>query len=327
MEGIELRRLWWALAMQWGCGASCIQAHTSGSTGKPKEILLPREAVRLSAMRTNAYFGINADSRLHSCVSPEFIGGKMMMIRALEAGCAMTYEPPSNRPILSPCGVIDLLAVVPSMMHHILLRRREGTLPDIRAILVGGSAIPAGLRRDIAASGLDAYETYGMTETCSHIALRRIEADEKPFTPLPGISVAADARGCLVIEVPGIDRPVLTNDIAEFSDGGFRILGRADSVIVTGGRKVYPEDVERRMADLIPGTFVVAGHKSELWGEEITLWIDADCAPEEFTPADSLAALVRSRLAPWETPKRYYRGRIPLTPSGKVVRRSLPFPD
>ncbi len=327
MESIELRHRWWGVAMQWGCGCSFLEAHTSGSTGSPKEILLPREAVRLSALRTNNFFSITSSSLLHSCISPEFIGGKMMMIRALESGAKLTYEVPSNRPTLLAEVTIDLLSVVPSMMHSLLARKRDGSLPNVRNILIGGSSIPANLKHEIAESGLTAYESYGMTETCSHIALRKIELSEKPFKALDGINITTDSRNCLVITIPGIDNPIVTNDIVELTSDGFRILGRADNVIVTGGRKVYPEAIEHKIGELTDEVFIIAGRKSEFWGEEVIVWFESDCVPEEIIPSEDFISELRSRLAPWEMPKRFYRGSLPLTSSGKPKRNALPFPD
>lgn len=273
----EERRRVWDVALSFGLNESSLRAQSSGSTGKPKTIFLPHKLVESSALRTNRFFGIDASSRLHSCVSAKFIGGKMMVVRALLSSAIFTWEIPSNRPIL-PGNRISLLAVVPSMMWHIVERFHENSLPAIDNIIVGGASIPSRLREEIAHTSLNVWETYGMTETASHIALRRIEAIEKPFAPLPGISVDTDSRGCLKIYLDDEDemtRPLVTNDLAEIdSHGNFRILGRADNVIITGGLKVAPEEVERKIEHLIPTEFIITGIKSDKWGEQLIIRLE-----------------------------------------------------
>ena len=148
------RSIVWDVAFQWAT-SDMLYAHTSGSTGSPKHIRLPMETVKKSAWRTIRFFGLNENSHLHSCVSARFIGGKMMVVRAMELGCRFSFEIPSNRPRLADAGRLDLLAVVPSMMWDIAARHKSGTSPEIRNIIVGGAPIPDSLRKTIAESGLN----------------------------------------------------------------------------------------------------------------------------------------------------------------------------
>ncbi len=316
---------------EWNSGGGSIEAFTSGSTGTPKRILLDKEFVRGSARRTISFFGIEKDWHLHSCVAPDFIGGKMMAVRALETGCRLTWEPPSNRPLsmLPQNDTVDLLAVVPSQMLHILEHLDQ--LPEIRNIIVGGSAINPALRERIAHSGLAAYESYGMTETASHIALRRIGSDDEWFSPLEGIRVMTDDRGCLAIEFESGER-IVTNDLADTEDGRFRIMGRYDHVIVTGGRKVNPFEVEKKISDLIGSPFVISGVDDEKWGKRVILRIERtehsvmDIGSEETRNDDedfirSLSERMRERLEPWEMPKEIViSDRLERTPNGKIRR-------
>lgn len=306
---------------EWRSDSDHITAHTSGSTGKPKTITLDKEFVRRSALRTNSFFRITSASRLHSCVAPDFIGGKMMAVRALEAGCHLTWETPSNRPLadVGAAGSIDLLAVVPSQTLHILDNMEK--LPEIRAMLVGGSAIDPSLRRRIAGSGINAYESYGMTETASHIALRRIEAEEGWFETIGGIMVATDTRGCLEIWFPSGDRFV-TNDLA-VTDGNsrFRICGRYDHIIITGGKKVNPFEVERKIAGMIDAPFVVTSEPDVKWGRRIVLRIEraAGSTPDELP--ELLSKGLRDALLPWEMPKDIeIVDKLERTTNGKLKR-------
>lgn len=303
---------------EWRSGSDVITAYTSGSTGTPKTIELDKEFVRLSGERTNSFFHIGKGSRLHSCVAADFIGGKMMAVRAEIAGGCLTWETPSNRPLqgIGKEERIDLLAVVPSQMIHILEHLED--MPKIGAILVGGSAINPVLRGRIAASGLNAYETYGMTEASSHIALRKIGENDEWFDTLPGISVGLDSRGCLVIDFPGGER-IVTNDLATLeSSTRFRIDGRYDHVIITGGKKVNPESVERKIAGLINGTYVVTSEPDEKWGSRVVLKIEGESGTGE---TDELLKGMKNVLDAWEVPKRIiYVERLERTPNGKIKR-------
>ncbi len=313
---------------EWRDEAGAIVAHTSGSTGTPKEIRLTKGMLRASAIRTNNFFSIDGGSRLHSCVSPDFIGGKMMAVRAELSGARLTWEKPTNHPLTEESRTsqpIDLLAVVPSQMISIL--DRIDSLPSINAIIIGGSSIHPDLRKRIAASGLNCYETYGMTETASHIALRKVTTKENLFEPLPGIAVSLDSRGCLVITLPVSENPgsplttVKTNDMAEiFEDRGkrFRILGRFDNVIITGGKKVNPEELEQRINRLIGKECLVTSEPDEKWGERLILTIETE-APVDIP---TVKALLKQNLATYEVPKSITTlPTLPRTPNGKLLRQ------
>lgn len=303
---------WDELRAEWESSGLWLRCHTSGSTGAPKEIMLPKEQVRASARRTLHFFRLDAGSRFHSCLSPDYIGGKMMLIRAMESGGRFTWEKPSNRPLLAGDGAIDLLCVVPSQMEHIL--DSIGSLPVIGDILIGGSPIPSALRERIAASPLRCWETYGMTETASHVAIRRVADDDVPFTPLPGIKVTAN-EGCLAIDIAGWKR-FETNDIVEMTpDGGFSVLGRKDNVIITGGLKVHPEDVERRLHPFLGSEIMVTGQEDAKWGSKVVLIVESCTLTDE-----DILKICRRELHKHEVPKEISRRPIPRTPNGKLKR-------
>lgn len=308
----------------WKQGEPFLHAHTSGSTGRPKDILIPRRVVTDSARRTNTFFGITGKSRLHSCVSAEFIGGKMVIIRALEAGCRYTSETPSNRPLASIAHEehLSLLSVVPSMMWHILQMKEKQLLPEIDNILIGGSPIRPTLKKAIVQSGLRCYESYGMTETASHIAVRYVTTEDELFSAFPGIGISLDRRGCLVIKLDGTDE-IVTNDIAEISDNNrFRIIGRADNVIISGGKKIFPEDVERRISHLIRSPFLVTSRPNDKWGQETVLLIESEEMPEQSVAG--LLSAMRELLPAHELPHAVlFTSALPRTPNGKVLRKPL----
>lgn len=302
---------------EWKSEVPYIEARTSGSTGEPKIIRLSKDFVKESALRTNRFFSVSSRSRLHSCVSADFIGGKMMAVRSELAGCRFSHETPSNRPLGSFCAAdrLDLVAVVPSQLIHILDNIRE--MPSIGAMIIGGSAIDVRLRARVEKSGLNAYETYGMTETSSHIALRKVREKEDWFETLDGIKVESDSRGCLVIRFCGGEK-VVTNDLAQISgDRMFKITGRWDHVIITGGKKVNPYDVERKISMLVNAPYMITSRADLKWGRMVVLLIEGS---EESEKLELLSAL-KAVLDPWEVPKVIEWVRhLPRTANGKLKR-------
>lgn len=315
---------------EWKDEMDYVVCHTSGSTGKPKEIRLSKDFMRESARRTNEFFGIISSSRLHTCLDFRYIASKMMVVRADEAKCRLTSETPSNRPLgdIAKDDIIDLLSVVPSQMDWIL----DSVSPwkGIRNILVGGSAIPAMIRRRIAISGYDVWETYGMTETASHIALRRVGEDEsEPFETLHGISVSVNNKGCLVISLPG-NKKIVTNDLAEvISASQFKILGRADNCINSGGIKIIPEDLERQLGPFIAFDYCISSVPDKKWGEKLVVAVDIE---ELEIDEDYLKKAVGVRLNQYKkqlnlgakAPKDVVVVKgFPKTSNGKIDRKSL----
>jgi O-succinylbenzoic acid--CoA ligase len=304
------------LSNEWKSESTYIKAYTSGSTGKPKEIRLDKSFVTQSALRTISFFNLTQQSHLHSCISPDFIGGKMMMIRANIAGCKFTYETPSNRPVItSEDGSLpDLVALVPSQMIHVVANASKW---EKVTFIIGGSPIPADLRKAIASAKLVAYETYGMTETASHIAIRRVEYNEQPFITLPGIKVFLDSRGCLNINIDN-KTSIITNDIATiFNNNSFSIKGRIDNVIISGGKKISPEDIEHKIeSSIINRKFMITSRPDPKWGEAVILLIEG-----EPTDISTLTETLRKLLNPWEMPKQIeFTKTIPTTASGKILR-------
>ena len=252
-----------------------IKVHTSGSTGVPKEINLKKEILVKSAKRTIKHFGINKHSRLHSSVSFEYIGGKMMIVRSLVSGCQLTFSEPSQRP-QPPEGKnkVDLISIVPAQMPYILEHLDDYKI--VKNFLLGGSAIDSRLWNRIVESGITAWESYGMTETASHIALRRItgSASSRPrFVPLPGIKISMDFDDRLHI-YDGANF-FTTNDVGKvYKDGSFEVLGRKDDIIISGGIKMNPLVIEDKLNPYLEEeleTFFITSLPDEQWTSRIIL--------------------------------------------------------
>ncbi len=306
-----------------------VKVRTSGSTGKPKCITLKKDFMRDSAMRTVSFFGIDSDSRLYSCISADTIGGKMMMVRSIIANCEFLSEEPSNRPMIKSgdCGRISVVSVVASQMVYITAHADE--FRHVDTFILGGSPVDRRLRSLICDSGLNIYESYGMTESASHIALRKIDSIiPGPFYPLPGISVEIDSRGCLVIDF-GKETSVVTNDMAELTpDGGFFITGRYDSMIITGGKKVNPIEAEGMLSEIIDNPFLITSRPDVKWGSRIVLLIERDQKGDKASEKVSDEEICRRAhiaMPHYMVPKEViFVDHLPTLPNGKYDRKPLP---
>lgn len=296
-----------------------VVAHTSGSTGTPKEIHLLKSDMIASARATCLHFGINTESTLHLPLSTDYIAGKMMVVRALVSGATLIVERPSSSPMATlPSGIetVDLTAVVPSQVPGLLASPH---ISKLSAVIIGGGALTADMEVAVKSSGIGAWATYGMTETCSHVALRNISAGEASFRALPGVAFSTDDRGCLVIECP--DRSfgrLVTNDMVRLeAPDRFVWLGRYDNVINSGGIKLHPEEIERRLEGVVTLPYYIIGRPSARWGEEAVLVVEGATADE---CADILAK-VRGILTGPISPKAVLsKERFIYTSSGKIKR-------
>lgn len=298
-----------------------VEAHTSGSTGVPKVIRLSKADMRRSARASNSFFGIDSCSHLACGLSTDYIAGKMMAVRALEAHCRLSWLPVSNNLSLNALAApIDLLAVVPSQIPSLLEVAAGTTLP--RQVLVGGAPAEASLLEALVGRGVKVWVSYGMTETCSHVALADASRKDRIFKAMPGITFECDDRGCLVVNAPEFGfGTVVTNDLVELlTPETFRWLGRYDNIINSGGLKLVPEQLEARYATVLPvGTvFYVTSRPSRRWGSEAVLVVEGD---------DALAALCFKCLRASGIDHRYLpkdviaRPHMERTASGKLKRR------
>lgn len=300
---------------EWQSDSNYIVAHTSGSTGTPKEIRLPKADMIVSARATNRRFGIDSRSTIAAPLSVDYIAGKMMCVRAIEAGCKLLEMTPSNNVTID--RTIDLLAIVPSQVESIISQPKAAQL--VKNIIIGGAPLSENLATELAAKGFNAYATYGMTETCSHVALARIGDSDRRFTAMPGIEFSTDCRGCLVISAPDYSfKKLTTNDIVElYSPTEFKWIGRHDNVINSGGIKISPEQLEREIARYISKPFYICGVSDDRWGEVPVMVFEGNKADEE-----AIIRLLMSKLDHKRCPKRAYAtGQLPRTSNGKILRK------
>lgn len=305
---------------EWNNPLPYVTAHTSGSTGSPKQIRLLKSDMRASARATIKFFGLNRSSWLYLPLSAGYIAGKMQIVRALEAGCNLSVEPPSNHPTLNigdNNAGISLLPIVPSQIDGVLA---SGMTHRIKSMIIGGAPLSPEAERRVIDSGIPAFATYGMTETCSHVALRRLGDDR--FEALPGFSFSLDGRGCLSISSRTLSfGSLITNDMVELTTNKlFRWLGRYDNVINSGGIKIFPEEIEKQIAKLIGPEirFYITSRHSDQWGEEAVLVTDCPTLPSGLL--NRIRETVGSRIAPKAT---IIVPEIRLTESQKIIRRKF----
>ena len=305
---------------QWNDSNDYIVAHTSGSTGTPKEIKLLKSDMIVSARATCRFFNIDSRSLLVSPLSADYIAGKMMIVRAIVSDASLAMAEPTNRPDLTRFEHIDLLPVVPSQVDAILAD--TSNINRIKHLLVGGGKTDEPLEHRINSSGIDSWASYGMTETCSHVAVRRLGNPDSCYHALPGITVTTDAESCLAIHADSFSWKTLqTNDIVDLIDSkSFRWLGRRDNIINSGGIKIVPELVEQKISRLIDVPFYIVGRPDPKWGEAIVLYLETDKPIDTATLAQTLSTV----LSPYERPKEIrVENRFERTSSNKIKRKII----
>ena len=308
---------------EWFSDSDFVLAQTSGSTGEPKPIELPKSLMRKSAERTIEYFGLKNHDCLLLSLSCRYIAGKMMVVRAIVGQMNLVTVDPSTDFDFLTNERFDFGAMVPNQFFKIL-KTPSGSkkLQNIRNLLVGGSAISSQLETQISRLANRVVSTYGMTETASHIAIRELSGDRRSefYRCLPGISVSLNESDCLKIHLPELENPLQTNDLAELkSETSFKILGRADSVIISGGLKFVPETIEQKLDPLISQRFFISSIPDEKLGQKLVLIIEGK--PFE---TNILEQKLSELLTPYEMPKSIvFQDKFQETASGKIMRKEI----
>ena len=260
----------------WFDSKSFVEVKTSGSTGNPKIIQLQKIHMINSAKATGDYFNLPKNTTALLCMSPNYIAGKMMLVRALTLGWHLDILAPTSNPLKNSDKNYDFSAMVPMQLHNSLQ-----DIHKIKKLIVGGGTVSNELLGKIQQVKTEIFATYGMTETITHIAVKRMNAiasgaKQTQYKTLPNIQISLDHRGCLVIDAPTISaEKVITNDLVELiSSTEFKWLGRIDNVINSGGIKLIPEQIEEKLAAIIENRFFVSGKKEEILGEKLILIIE-----------------------------------------------------
>lgn len=257
--------------LDWFDDKDYIEMRTSGTTGLPKLVRLEKQAMIQSALATGDFFELEPGNKALLCLPVKFIAGKMMLVRSLILGLELDIVAPSTQPLALNTKVYDFVAMVPLQVQNSI----DG-LKNVKKLIVGGAKMDLTLEEKLLPLKTAVYETYGMTETITHIAAKKL--GETVFTVLPHVKIAQDDRGCLVITVPTIsEEPIVTNDLVELiRENQFIFLGRIDNVVNSGGVKLIPEQIEAKLIGKLTNRFFVTGVPDTTLGEKLILVIEGE---------------------------------------------------
>lgn len=310
---------------EWEDPSPYIQVQTSGSTGTPKQLTVRKEQMWQSARITCEYLGLKKGDNALLCMPLQYIAGKMMVVRSLYAGLNLIVRQPSGHPLAGVSEPLRFAAMIPMQVYNTLRNPEERErLCQTDILIIGGGAIDAALENEIRQLPNAVYSTYGMTETLSHIALRRLNGPEASpaYYPFPSVGISLSEEDTLVIKAPLVcDEVLKTNDVARLHpDGSFSILGRKDNIINSGGIKIQTEVVEEALHPVISVKFAITSVPHPKFGEAIVLLIEDK--EKKVEPA-GLQSRIDSVLPKYQRPKYIIEVEmLPLTGSGKIDRKT-----
>ena len=328
---------------EWNNDSDRVLVHTSGSTGKPKPMMVEKKRMLNSARITCDFLGLKPGDSALLCMSLDYIAGKMVVVRSIERHLHLISVPPSGHPLKDVDEEITFAAMVPMQVYNTLqVPEERERLSRIRHLIIGGGAIDAALEQELQSlpGDIAIWSTYGMTETLSHIALRRINGDEASewYQPFDSVRISQTEEGCLVIDAPQVCAETLvTNDIVEIEPYiynkveklRFRIKGRKDNVICSGGIKIQIEEVETLLKPHLKKPFMLAKKKDGKFGEiAVLLTEDEDIKKVEATVRrllsdESEKSSDHKKYKYWIPKEFRYVEHLPLTETGKPKRCCL----
>ena len=304
----------------WRNSSPTLTVYTSGSTGKPKPMVVEKQKMLNSARITCDFLSLQPGDRALLCLPLDYIAGKMMVVRSIERQLQLVCVEPSGHPmgILDNEKPFDLVAMVPLQVYNSLkVEEERRQLMQARNLIIGGGAIDADLERELRTFPNAVWSTYGMTETLSHIALRRLNGKEASrwYTPFSSVGISQTEEGCLIVDAPLVhEGKLVTNDRVEIRGNRFRILGRKDNVVCSGGVKIQMEEVEERLRPHLAAPFMVSRRKDAKFGEVVVLLT-------EDSRLEAVRDVCRRVLPKYWQPKDYrHIARLPMTKTGKPAR-------
>lgn len=303
---------------QWLDEKDYVKVKTSGSTGKPKTVKLRKTHMINSAQATGTFFKLGEKNTALLCLSANYIAGKMMLVRALTMGWNLHVVAPEKDAITQYDNDYDFVAMVPYQVMHSI-----NDLAKVKKLIIGGGPISTELEEKLQQVTTEIFATYGMTETITHVAVRRLNGPARAteFSGLPGVRFTTDDRGCLVINAPHVaEEAVVTNDMVELhSPTRFSWLGRIDNVINSGGVKIFPEQLEKILEAFIDIPFIIASEADEALGERVILILEHDGQKSLTNYSQAF-----EHLPKFERPKKVYTlSKFPYTETSKIKRAEV----
>ena len=311
-----------AFVQEWQNYEPTVWVHTSGSTGTPKPMQVEKERMMASARLTCSFLGLKEGDSALLCMPLQYIAGKMVVVRSLVAGLNLIPVAPSGHPLKDLKEVPTFAAMIPMQVYNTLQVPEERTkLMKIKHLIIGGGAIDEALANDLKSFPNHVWSTYGMTETLSHIALRKLNGQDASdwYTPFNNVRIRLSEEGTLIIHAPNVCAEELTtNDIAEINgEGKFRILGRKDNTINSGGVKIQIEQVEGLLKKHLDIPFQITARKDTKFGEIVVLIYN------KVGNEANIRQVCENTLPTYWVPKAYIPvDELPMTGTGKPDRFS-----
>ncbi len=291
---------------------------TSGSTGKPKPISLKKEFMINSAKATGVFFDLEENTTALLCLSTDYIAGKMMLVRALTLGWSIDVVAPTSKVEITKD--YDFSAMVPLQLRSSLV-----SIHKIKKLIVGGGVVANDLIEAIQDKSTEIFATYGMTETITHIAVKKLnnvisnDSEKSHYKTLPNVQLSQDNRNCLIIDASKVsEEKVVTNDVVRLiSKTEFEWLGRYDNVINSGGVKLHPEKIEEKLSKVISNRFYVTGVPDQKLGEKLILLVEGEKNDVISNEVRNLLGLTK-----YEIPKEiYFVDKFIETETKKIQRK------
>lgn len=319
-EGLPFQQELGNFLFDWLDKNDFVKVRTSGSTGAPKNLKIKKQAMVNSAIATGDFFNLKPGDKAYHCLPSNFIAGKMMLVRAIILGLELDVVEPKSLPVSNSKKNYHFCALTPMQLKNF-----TKNLKHFKTVIVGGGKVSKSIIQSIQNSNCNVYETYGMTETVSHIAVKKLNnfnkkaVHEAPveascFKALPHIVLSVDNRGCLVIEAPYLlEKKIETNDLVKLhSQTTFEWLGRYDNVINSGGIKLFPEQIEEKLQNKITNRFFIASKPDDTLGEKTILIVEGNANIEDE---------IFESLDTFEKPKEVFNiVKFHETKSGKIQR-------
>lgn len=320
-EGLPFEEAVGDFLLDWLDSKSYIKVKSTGTTGRPKLIKLDKQTMVNSSIFTGDFFNLKPGDKALHCLPANFIAGKMMLVRAMILGLELDLIEPRSQLIFNSKKSYDFGAMLPIQLQNSLKE-----IDNFKNIIIGSVKASKELIESIKDKPTRIFESFGMTETATHIALRQLnnfDGDYKTslnqsfFKTLPDITVSQDERGCLVINSPHLSKyPIITNDIVKlYSENEFEWLGRFDNVINSGGVKIFPETIEEKLFYKIQHKFFIASEKDEKLGEKVILIVEGD--------SNKIDGSVFEDLGKYERPKHIYAVKKFEIISDKIQRKKI----
>jgi O-succinylbenzoic acid--CoA ligase len=306
---------------EWLDESQTIVQRSSGTTGRSKILTLQKKSMIRSAENTCQYFNLDQGQTALLCLPADYIAGKMMVVRSIVGGLNLHITEPRSVPDLTAMPGMDFCAMVPVQVMNTFSYKMN--YPSIQKLIIGGTGIPAELENLIRDIPVQVFATFGMAETCSHIAVRRINGPHpEPFyQALPGIDLSTDARGCLVIKTSYLPAPVVTNDQVQMTaKNRFRWIGRVDNLINVRGRKVVPEEVESAVLEKSGLECALIGLPDQKHGQRLVFIAEGKTVTKESIITSELKRLLPPKLRPG---KIIWLDKLPRNKAFKLDRQKL----